>query len=419
MSLDPVAFAAARRALEAVYGLALEGLTEDQIAGAFEAALPTDLFFTPTDPRFLEGVLDRLPIDESWLFRDNELWTWLKGEVGPALLEQAMARHRPLRVLSIGCSTGQEPFSLAILFQGLLEEMGIPGSAASSYVDIQGIDSSPERIEAARAGAVSGWSVQRCRPDWLRGRVSLDDRNTGRFRIDPSVRAMCRFEVGNLLEIADRGNAALAGCDLVLCRHVLIYFRQEEAERIAGQLGRGLDPGALLALAAAEAHLIASTGALEPVPYLGAGRARSLEELRRAAASETHHRRRTGQRSAARKRKPAALPAGRPPERAPQADPAAVHIRSAIEHATAGRSRDAVREARAACFLDPRHLLSRMVLGQALIATDKERGHEVLRELLHHVSVLPQEAEVPSAPGLRIGQLTAAVRLLLGEREGI
>ena len=60
-----------------------------------------------------------------------------------------------------------------------------------------------------------------------------------------------------------------------------------------------------------------------------------------------------------------------------------------------------------------------MVLGKALIATDRDRGREVLRELLHHVSRMPQEDEVPSAPGLSVGQLTAAVRLLLGESEGI
>jgi chemotaxis protein methyltransferase CheR len=426
MSVDPALVAAARRALESLYGLALGGLTDDQIASAVAAAAAQGTPVAPNEPRFLERVVDHLPIDESWLFRDDDLWAWLEADAGPALLERVVMRGRALRVLSLGCSTGQEAFSLAITFQALLEGMGIPGSAASNYVEIHGIDSSPERVEVARGGTVNSWSVQRCRSDRLRGRVSKLDPVSGRQRIDPTVRAMCRFEVGNLVELAEKGNVALTGWDLVLCRHVLIYFRPEEAERLAAMLARALDPDTFLVLAAAEAHLAAGTGVLAPLAYLGAGRIRTLAELRAEGEKlETRRRPRpafrpslAGTRASAR---PQAASISKSSARSEERDAerASDLVRSAIEHAVAGRSGEAVREARAACFLDPRHLLSRMVLGKALIETDKERGLEVLRELLVQVSVMPQEAEVPSAPGLSVGQLTSAVRLLLREREGM
>jgi chemotaxis protein methyltransferase CheR len=395
---------ATRTHLETAYGLALDGLTEDQIATAVEAAWRLEPPGELSDPRWLGRVIDRLPIDESWLFRDDELWTWLRDEAGPALLDRAMAMGRPLRVLSLGCSSGQEPFSLAILFQGLLERAGIPGSSAPAYVSIVGVDSSPARVVLARSGVVNGWSVQRTRADWLRGRVALEDPQTGRHRIDPSVRAICRFEVGNLVELVACGNAALGGVDLVLCRNVLIYFRPQEAERIAGDLARALDPGTLLAFSAAEAHLLAASGTIEPLGQLGAGRARKPG----SAEPQPRHGPRSRQRPET--RRPALRRAVAP--RSPS-DAAAAHVRVAVDHARAGRSAEALREARAALFHDPVQLFPRLVVAEQLISLDPARGHRMLRELLEQAARLPQEAEVPLADGLSVGQIAHAARLLL------
>ena len=68
---DP--FAAGRRALERAYGLALEGLGTPQVEAAFAAASADGVSRDPSDPIWLERVLDRLPLDESWLFRDEGL----------------------------------------------------------------------------------------------------------------------------------------------------------------------------------------------------------------------------------------------------------------------------------------------------------------------------------------------------------
>jgi chemotaxis methyl-accepting protein methylase len=405
--------AAARRELETAYGLALEGLSEDQIASAVaqvSGAAPRD----PADPRWLERVVDRLPIDESWLFRDEDLWRWLRDEAGPALLERSFAAGRPVRVLSLGCSAGQEPFSAALVFQGLLEAMGIPPSAACHSVQIVGVDSSPARIEAARAGVLNAWSVQRAGPDWLRGRVALEDAQSGRHRVDGSVRAMCRFEVGNLVALAAAGNAALGGWDLVLCRNVLIYFRAAEAERIAAGIGRGLDPGALLALSAAEAHLLQVSGRMDPAGPLGTGRARGAAGAGPFPGVEAPRPARPGPSHPSRTPVPTPVPAPRPSRR----DAVAGHLRAALEHAAAGRTADALRAARAALFHDPRLLFSRLLVGRHLIAVDAERGREVLRGLVAAAARLPPEDEVPCSDGLSVAQVAAAARLLLREPEG-
>jgi chemotaxis protein methyltransferase CheR len=408
MNPCPEIVAATRRSLESAYGLALEGLTADQlemaVCAAFDAGRPADT----SDPSWLSRVVDRLPIDESWLFRDDELWTWLRDEAGPALLERALALARPLRVLSLGCSGGQEPFSLGILFQGLLEGSGIPGSAASGYVQIVGIDSSPARVELARSGVVNGWSVQRSRAEWLRGRVLLEDAQTGRHRIDGTIRAMCRFEVGNLVDLVGRGNAALGGADLVLCRNVLIYFRPAEAERIAADLARALDPGALLAFSAAEAHLLAASGSVEALGRLGVGRVGRGKAEPPASRSRAHGRRAP----AGPKPRPAS------PRRRSSSDAVAAHVRVAIEHARAGRAGEALREARAALFHDPGLLFPRLLVAEHLIAVDARRGRKMLEELLEQTARLPSDAAVPLADGLSVGQLADAARLLLGRPEG-
>jgi chemotaxis protein methyltransferase CheR len=405
VSPSPDLVSATRRHLEAAYGLALEGLTADQIASAVTAAWRDLPPAEPSEPAWLARVVDRLPIDESWLFRDDALWTWLRDEAGPALLERGMALGRPVRVLSLGCSSGQEPFSAAILFQGLLEQTGIPGSAASAYVQVVGVDSSPARVELARAGVVNAWSVQRSQRDFLRGRVLLEDPQTGRHRIDPSVRAMCRFEVGNLVELVGKGGAALGGADLVLCRNVLIYFRPAEAERIAADLARALDPGTILAFSAAEAHLLGASGTVEPLGQLGAGRAGY-------GGGAAHRPKPTRPADPAGARRRAAQRAASPAPSAPS-DAVAGHIRVAVEHARAGRTLEALREARAALFHDPGQLFPRLLVAEQLIAIDVRRGQVMLRALLEQAARLPQDSAVPLADGLSVGQLADAARLLL------
>jgi hypothetical protein len=233
---------------------------------------------------------------------------------------------------------------------------------------------------------------------------------------------MCRFDVGNLVAIAERGSGALGGFDLVLCRHVLIYFRPAEAERIAARLAGGLDAGAVLVFSAAEAHLLA-LGGLAPLGHLGAGRLGAAFAAAPGEAGGRHAGAGRRPAAAARRRPVAAGPAGpaapgAAAARAPRREAVAGHVRVALEHAHAGRTADALREVRAALFHDPGDLYSRLLLGQRLIGVDDRRARQVLRDLLESAAGMPADAEVPCAEGLCVGQLTAAARLILS-RPGV
>ncbi len=419
---DCVLLGSVRRALEQRYGLALEGLTEDQIASALSSALAAAGELAPSDPRLLQLVVDRLPIDESWLFREDALWTWLQGDLGPALIERVSMKGRMVRALSLGCSSGQEAFSLAILFQGLLESTGIPASNAADLVQIVGLDPSPVRIAQARDGMVNAWSVQRCRPEWLRGRVSHAGGGDMRMRVDTSIRAMCRFELGNVLEVVEQGNEALAGYDLVVCRNVLIYFRPDRATRTVAGLAEMLDPGAVLVVSATEAHLLGAAASVEPLGHLGAAQRRRpgspASDGRRDAAKRRFapaRRLRPARRLAKASGPTATVPAAPAAEEYGRAED---HLNRALEYAGAGRKNDAVREARAALFLEPGHLFSGLLLGRELLPSDRERGREMLRGVLERASLLPPEAVVRFAPGLSVAQVASAARLLLEIGEG-
>jgi chemotaxis methyl-accepting protein methylase len=390
---------AVRRALRAAYGLGLDGLSDEQVLGAAAPLGPGHPALAQSGA--LARVVDALPIAESWMFRDESLWRWLQEELLPALVVDGLSTGRQVRALSLGCATGQEAHSLAILLLGLLEAAGFPISGAPTRASVLGLDVSPERVVQAAAGLASSWSVTRCPPRWLGGRVRQVDAATGRWQVDQAVRALCRFELGNLLEVARPGSQALRGVDLVLCRHVLIYFRPAEAAEVVAGLVRALDPGATLVLAPAEAHLATGLPGLEPLPEVGAF-CRVAVEARlpppRRPSTPDRFRSRPSRLSAA----PLLL------EEAP-----ARHALAALEHTAAGRSAEALREARAACFHDPRQLLSRLVLGRELLATDQPRGRAVLAELVELTSALPAESSVPHAPGLSVGQLTAAAILLM------
>jgi chemotaxis protein methyltransferase CheR len=396
--------ASVRLSLRAAFGLGLEGLSDEQVLAA--ASLPGESQDEPSRAEALAQVVDRLPIDESWMFRDESLWTWLQEVMLPDLVVGALSSGRPLTALSLGCAGGQEAHSLAILLMGLLEAAGIPAGGVAAYARVLGLDASPARVALAASGQASAWSVERCPSRWLGGRVRLVDPTAGRWQVDEDVRAMCRFEVGNLLEVVRPGSEALRGVDLILCRHVLIYFRPDDAAAVVARLAAALDPGATLVLSPAEAVFATGLPCLEPVEATGA-----VGAFRRTAPGMPR-RARSGSAPATptpvRGRRPT-----RPMAKLRLVGPTSRHAQAALEHTAAGRSAEALREARAACYHDPRHLLSMFVLGRELLEVDRFRGRAVLAELLELTDALPAEATVPHAPGLSVRQVSAAAQLLM------
>lgn len=150
----------------------------------------------------------------------------------------ATRSRRRLRILSAGCSTGEEPYSIAML----IEQVGLLGRA-----DIMAIDLSFSAVERARTAAYSANSFRGVDGGLVEQYFTAEN---GRMRLSPSIRDAVSFERINLLD--EEALAGLGTFDVVLCRNVLIYFSPEGKARAIGGLVGLLNSGGYLFLGHSE-----------------------------------------------------------------------------------------------------------------------------------------------------------------------
>jgi len=174
------------------------------------------------------AVIEALLNGESWFRRDRQPFEVLAGELLPAL---SRARNgAPVKVWSAGCATGQEPYSVAIAAL----ELGTP-------VEITATDLSGRALEKARAGAYTGFEIQR----GLSARTMLNwfERAEDVWVARPELKAAVEFERGNLL---DEPGAEAPRFDVIFCRHVISDLTPEARGRVLDGLEQRLvDDGCL------------------------------------------------------------------------------------------------------------------------------------------------------------------------------
>ena len=194
------------------------------------------------DERLLTEITEAMTTNETFFFRDNKPFETFKEVVLPQLLKTRAAR-KSLRIWNAACSTGQEPYSLAMLLKEEAAKM------AGWRVEIMATDISNEVLEKAKAGLYSQFEVQRGLPIQL---LMKHFQQVGEmWQIDSSIRAMVKFQNKNLLE--DLSN--LGQFDVVFCRNVLIYFDQPTKTKVLNQVHKILAEDGALFLGGAETVL--------------------------------------------------------------------------------------------------------------------------------------------------------------------
>lgn len=191
------------------------------------------------EPNLASRVVEALLNNETYFFRDRAPFDLLARSALPALAQRNAASKR-IRIWSAGCSTGQEVYSLAMMFA---EE---PLKWAGWTIDIIGTDVSGSAVERARCGTYSQFEVQRGLA--ITQMIKWFDETPDGWRASERLRRMIRFQIHNLLEAPPHPGQF----DIVLCRNVLLYLNAETRERAFDRLASAMAPPGWLMLGAGE-----------------------------------------------------------------------------------------------------------------------------------------------------------------------
>lgn len=195
----------------------------------------------------LVEITEAMTTNESSFFRDIKPYEQLRKLIFPAVMEKNIIQKQ-VRIWSAACSTGQEPYSIAI---SILEE---GAKLAGWKFDIVATDLAKKVVDKAKEGIYSQFEAQRGLPIQMLVKyfTSLPDTS---WQLKENIRSMVQFKLQNLLE----EYSALGKFDIVFCRNVLIYFDDATKAQITEKMSRILHPHGVLIIGSTES-LVDPTG---------------------------------------------------------------------------------------------------------------------------------------------------------------
>ncbi|TWJ33446.1 CheR family methyltransferase [Geobacter argillaceus] len=187
----------------------------------------------------LDRLLKVLTIHVSQFYRNPPMFEKLGNDVLPSLMRLRSQEGRvALRVWSVGCAGGEEPYTLAMVLRDLMPS--IPGID----VEIVATDIEAMVLAAARQGSYVEERLAELPPSF---RNAYFTQQADRYQLKPEILQMVSFRQADMFD-----TDAYEECDLILCRNVLIYFERVQQERIIRNFARVLRPGGILVLGKSE-----------------------------------------------------------------------------------------------------------------------------------------------------------------------
>ncbi len=190
----------------------------------------------------LVEITEAMTTNESFFFRDNKPFDLFKDYALPQLLESRATRKK-IRIWCAAASTGQEPYSLAII----LKEM--QAKLAGWNIEIVGTDISQQVLDKAKVGLFSQFEVQRGLP--IQMLIKYFNQVGELWQISEEIRDMVSYRKFNLLDPF----TLLGSFDIIFCRNVLIYFDQPTKSEVLDRMRKLLPDDGTLFLGAAETVL--------------------------------------------------------------------------------------------------------------------------------------------------------------------
>jgi len=185
----------------------------------------------------LKRFFDSVTTNETYFFREPQHFDILCGHIIPEIKNSGRERYR---IWSAGCSTGEEPYTISILFK----EMNMMNPL---NIDITGTDLNETVLEAAKRGIYSSYSVRNVPHAYLR---KYFKENGVSYHLDDKIKRMVRFQKLNLIDEFEMKR--FRNYDVIFCRNVLIYFDDKAKKKVVSLLYDALRPGGYLFVGASE-----------------------------------------------------------------------------------------------------------------------------------------------------------------------
>jgi len=187
-------------------------------------------------------IIDGITTNETLFFRDSSPFDLLRHKILPDLIDHRAGRgvKTPLRIWSAACSTGQEPYSVAMVLKEVL------GDLSRYDIRLLGTDISDQAIARASRAVYSQNEMERGLAASVRSKYFVPHANGWQVRDD--IRAMASFRRLNLME----NFAFLGRFDIVFCRNVAIYFNDKDRASLFSRIERCLEPDGYLIIGSTE-----------------------------------------------------------------------------------------------------------------------------------------------------------------------
>ena len=184
------------------------------------------------DKELFDEFVNYLTINVSEFYRNPEQWRIMESDIFPMLLEKTQT----LKVWSAACSTGDEPYSLAMLLSKFLP---------LNRIKIIATDIDKQVLDAARMGLYNDKSLKALPPEFLKKYFKkVNDKS---YQINDEIKRCVEFKQHNLLK-----DPYPTGCDMIVCRNVLIYFTEEAKEEVYRKFNASLKQNGILFVGSTE-----------------------------------------------------------------------------------------------------------------------------------------------------------------------
>jgi len=185
-------------------------------------------------------LINELTVNETYFFRDFPQLCNFAEDVLPIVVREKGDRKK-IKIWSAACSTGEEPYTLSIILQEMLE------NPEEWEIQILASDINTEVLQSAKIGLYESRAVKDVPPEYLEKYFTM---RHDKYLINMNVRKTVSFKQINLMDENEMSN--INGCDFIFCRNCLIYFDDESRKNVLSKFYESLNPGGFIFLGHSE-----------------------------------------------------------------------------------------------------------------------------------------------------------------------